>query len=758
MLVSLISAALSLSWIAQDATPIERDEFGVPHIYSSSLEEAFFYAGFACAEDRLWQMEMSRRLARGKLAEALGSACVPSDRQLAASRYTDGELKEQFEQLSQRAQTIFESYARGVNAYIQLARSSETLPRDYGTHGFEPTPWTVEDSAAIAIRLFQMFGRRDAGELRTLALLSYLKTQPIKDQLPDVLDDFLWQNEPTSPTTVQTEDDPLAKNPPKLFSFTRQDTERHLGSLPNVSLLELLPAVMAQADREIIAAAQELAVPYKTGSYAVAVAPKRSATRSPLLLSGPQMGFENPSIVHEMSISAPGYMAAGMDVPGVPGIAVGHSPSVAWGLTTGVADTDDIYYFESPQSGKYLFEGEEMQIEEVPMSIKVKDQPDQASVQKRTLWGPVVLDSRSAKTVFCRRSASWKKELLSVDAMLAAASAKKPEDLDALAESATVNFNLIAAFATGDISYRYVGFVPVRKPGWDPRLPLPASRATDWSGRLQATQMPRVDNPASGLIANWNNKPVAWWPNGDTPAWGRLFRVSALQRRLSAPTLNVSDLELAVFMVAREDPDWIELSKEVLPALRGAAFTGPISDAATYLLGWNGLTISGSQGASLYYALLDALRPAIVSPKAGGFMTPDLMRLAVQPSVLLKALERSTRVDYLGEKSAQEVVREAFEKAVETLSARRGSDPGLWGFRPGGIASKTEPPIPYSNRGTFLQIVEMRNRPVGRSVLPPGNAESGAHSADQIPLARAWTYKPMRIRPSQPGGSPTGGR
>lgn len=107
MLVSLISAALSLSWIAQDATPIERDTYGVPHIYSSSLEEAFFYAGFACAEDRLWQMEMSRRLARGSLAEVLGASRAAADQTAAASRYTDEELKVQFDQLSQRAQTIF---------------------------------------------------------------------------------------------------------------------------------------------------------------------------------------------------------------------------------------------------------------------------------------------------------------------------------------------------------------------------------------------------------------------------------------------------------------------------------------------------------------------------------------------------------------------------------------------------------------------------------------------------------------------------
>jgi hypothetical protein len=84
---------------------------------------------------------------------------------------------------------------------------------------------------------------------------------------------------------------------------------------------------------------------------------------------------------------------------------------------------------------------------------------------------------------------------------------------------------------------------------------------------------------------------------------------------------------------------------------------------------------------------------------------------------------------------------------VAGLEKKLGSDVGLWGYHAGGIAVPNEAPIPYGNRGSFIQIVELRTVPRGRSVLTPGVAESGPHSKDQVPLARAWGYKPMKIRP-----------
>ena len=103
--------------------------------------------------------------------------------------------------------------------------------------------------------------------------------------------------------------------------------------------------------------------------------------------------------------------------------------------------------------------------------------------------------------------------------------ARTPTDIAGALDKATVNFNCFYATSKGDVGYRYTGIVPMRSPSVDPRFPALASKENDWTGKWP---MPRVENPRSGLLANWNNKPVSWWPNSDTPVWGRIFRNTEL--------------------------------------------------------------------------------------------------------------------------------------------------------------------------------------------------------------------------------------
>ena len=125
----------------------------------------------------------------------------------------------------------------------------------------------------------------------------------------------------------------------------------------------------------------------------------------------------------------------------------------------------------------------------------------------------------------------------------------------------------------------------------------------------------------------------------------------------------------------------------------------------------------------------------------GNFVSPDNFRLIAQPSVMLKALEGKTKVNYLGTRKPGEVVRKALLDATEKLAK---SNAGERYVAPG-IAVPGETPIPYSNRGTYIQIVELPSLGIeGRNVVTPGVAESGPKSLNQVPLARAWLYKPMR--------------
>ncbi len=744
MLHVLFALALAQG-TAQTPSPIERDAYGVPQIYAGSFDEAFYYAGYAVAEDRLWQMENSRRLARGKMAEAFGSRFAASDREILKVGYTDTELQQQIDALSDDARRAITQYAKGVNAYIDKAKQDGKLPKGYADNGLSPEPWSPLDSAAICIRLFQQFGRFGAGEIRGLGMYLYMQTQPCKEKHLDVLDDFMWQNDPGAPTTIAAGEGGTER--PVLASFTRQDTEKQLASMPKVNLFELLPGFRLEMRESSTLAAEERGVPYKMGSYAIAVSKERSASGNALLLSAPQMGFTDPSIVHEMSIATPGFSAAGMDVPGVPGVVIGYTPRVAWGLTSGVADTDDLVVLNRPDADNYTYGAQKMPVQRVERELKVKGAASEKIVQERSHLGPVILDSKGTKTMFVRRSAAWMKELRSLDAVFGVYRARNATDMDDALAKATVNFNCLFAMPSGDIGYRYVGLVPIRATGLDPRFPTPGDPKFDWKGVVPYRQMPHVNNPKSGLLFNWNNKPVDWWPNLDTPVWGRIFRVWELAGALEKPKIGREDVEMAAWTIARRHADEKYLLAFVKSALKGVKLEGAEAQAAVQLMNWDGWALQDSVGATIYTSLIGSLRMELFAPHVGTMVQPDLFSQAIQPSLILNALEGKTKYSFLAGKKPSEVVAAALERTVDALVKARGENMLAWTFAAQTIAYSGEAPVPYRDRGTYIQVIEMGANPFGRNVLPPGVAETGQHSRDQVPLSRAWTFKPMKIRP-----------
>jgi penicillin amidase len=722
--------------LALQAPTIVRDDYGVPHINASSTGEAFYQAGYAVAQDRLWQMEQSRRLARGRMAEVLGAGFVNSDKEVLQTGYTDEELQQQVDKLTPPLKEAFREYARGVNAWIAEAQRTNALPAGYATYKFAPEPWSVVDSAAIGVRLLQQFGRGGAGEIRNMAMLAYLKGQAkVKDRVLDVADDLIWWNDPTSVPTVSRADDPV-KTPPAFYQPDRKTTERHVAMLPNANLFELLGGVRMAMREESTRIAELVAAPFKTGSYCVVVGPSRSATGAPILLSGPQMGFRSPSIVHEMSISAPGMQTVGMDIPGVPGIVVGHTRDLAWGLTSGVADTDDIFYYPADGPTGYRFGNDRKELVTILRTLKVAGAADQTVTQTRTVDGPVVLTSGSTKTLFAKRSSYWMRELESMNAWDGLWHAHTVDQADRAMQGATMNFNVFFATTGNEIGYRYAGLVPLRAPGVDPRFPTPGGPAYAWRGFVPADQMPHAKNPTAGFFANWNNKPVAWWPNFDTPVWGPIFRNTALLATLNKPKLNAQDLELAAWSIARTDETWSYFAPYV------ERWTAKNPAHAEPILGFDGYLLDGSRQAATYLRFIDALRQELFLGTTGNFVSPDNFRQAVQPSLILRALQGRTKVNYLAGRTADAVVAKAMERAC---AVARDDAQNVVRYIANGIPVKDQPPIPYSNRGTFIQVVEaLRDGMSGRSVMPPGVAESGPHSIDQIPLTRAWQYKPMR--------------
>src|SRR5688500_12881613 len=241
-------ALVAVLVVTPSTASIARDDFGIPHIRATDVRSAFKAAGTAAAEDRIRQMDLSRRSARGRLAEVLGSRGVASDKDALRFGYTDAEYRSLFDGLPKLTKDALSAYAEGVNDHIASA-------------GLEVAPWETTDSLAIGVNLVRRFGRGGAGEIRNLLLYTYLNDRLGADA-KKAFDDLIWQNDPASPTTAQGGGSESPFSPLEAGAW-----ERHVALLPKVNMFELLPAIRIEEQREMLDLAAELGLPHKWGSY-----------------------------------------------------------------------------------------------------------------------------------------------------------------------------------------------------------------------------------------------------------------------------------------------------------------------------------------------------------------------------------------------------------------------------------------------------------------------------------------------------------
>ena len=241
--------------------------------------------------------------------------------------------------------------------------------------------------------------------------------------------------------------------------------------------------------------------------------------------------------------------------------------------------------------------------------------------------------------------------------------------------------------------------------------------------------MPNVWNPKRGWVCNWNNKPASWWPNLDTPAWGEAFRNNVLVAHLlPGGKKQVADLEQAVVSMATTNATWNTFS--------------PFLAETDALKAFHGGMLAGSNDALLYSRFVSELRNELFLKMTGNFSGNDNFSLVAQPDVMARALRRETKFDYLAGRTPKEVVLAAMDRAVNAVGTKT-YDPGMIPV-PVGMGLD---PIPYSNRGTYIQIIQLGANLEGRNVVTPGVAAAGPHSYDQADLARKFSYKPMNIMP-----------
>ena len=568
-----------------------RDESGVPHISAASIDDAFFAQGYVVAQDRLWQMEIWRRTAEGRLAEIVGPQAVARDRLARLLKYRGAADAAELAAYHPEAKRLMTAFVAGVNTFI--AQHLNRLPVEFVLTGIMPDPWTIE-----TLLLRQITFGDAAGELQLARAVAELgAAEANRRRNPDPWDDL------AVPEGLD------------LGAIGREVIEaaRAAGRVPRPELLapyRQLASVDGSSRSYVV----------DPGSNNWVVSGALSATGKPVVVNDPHREVTLPSLRYIVHVTAPGWNVIGATEPPFLSVAAGHNDHLAWGLTIVGTDQQDVYVEEvnPANANEVRWKGAWEPLRIVRDEIKVKGGPPQIVELKFSRHGPIFHEDLARRRAFALRSALHEPGTAPYLAGLRLSAAKNcREFLDAAAHWNAPSENLICGDVDGNIGWRASALTPNRhgrtsKP-WNGRLPVPGTGTYEWDGFRR--DLPSELNPASGLIvtANHNVQPKGFRPplmfkNADT----RFERITRL-RQLLVPgrTYSLEDHQ-------RFQHDALSL-RAVADRGRFGGWTASDSDverARAMLAEWNGVYDRNSTAAALYETWRD-LVAADTAPPAG---------------------------------------------------------------------------------------------------------------------------------------------
>ncbi len=489
-----------------------RDARGVPHVYAESLEDLLFAQGYLVAEERLWQMEGLRRLARGELAEVLGRRALQLDKDHRTLGLADV-AERAAELLDSETRAHLEAYARGVNAYIEGHRNR--LPLEFALIRRSPAPWQPADTLVLGLLMYRLLSTSWPSDLRRAKVTEKLGL--------DLAGDLY--------VSRSLHDRPVAEPGPE----PRRRERRRIylagparGGAGCKHGLKELDALLAG---EFALAAEA------GGSNSWVAAGTRTASGKPLLANDPHLPHLLPSVWFEIHLKSPELNVAGASLPGVPFVIIGHNERIAWGMTNLWPDVQDLYRerFHPNDPNRYLTPTGWQTVGRRVETIKVRGEADVELEVLRTRHGPIVHDDGEEKLAL--RWLALDPEMLSFPFYEINRAQDWNEFRTALALFGGPTQNVVYADVDGNIGYLGAGKVPVRRKG---RGEVPVAGETtefDWTGTIPFPEMPQAFNPPMGLLATANNRIVPDdYPHYLTDRWDAPYRAARIYELLENQT------------------------------------------------------------------------------------------------------------------------------------------------------------------------------------------------------------------------------
>ena len=456
--VLIVVAAFAVYWIAWRPLPqtsgtikagvaqkvkVSFDGLGEPHIAAANEDDLLFVQGYLTAQERMWQMDTLRRLAGGDLAEIFGAVALKSDEE--ARRLRLRRLAEEaYVTLPGPDRTELAAYTRGVNAYIDSHR--RRLPLEFMLLGYDPRPWSVVDCLLIGLHMFR----------------NLTTTYP---------DEVLKQNM-------------LAGGNPAKVNFlfpVRTGRETPPGTL------------------------QPLGGEFHPGSNAWAIGGSHTRSGKPLVSNDMHLEFSVPGIWYLVHLQSPRLNVAGVSLPGMPGVIVGHNDRIAWGVTNLHYDVQDLYVEKfDDRTGRYEFRGKVLQARPERELIRVQNARPVEMVNWVTVHGPIWAEGKSRMAL---RWAAAEPEINQFPTLEVNRARNWQEFTKAIARFPGPAQNFVYGDVDGNIGYHAAGKLPIRK-GYAGDVPVDgASGNFEWQGFIPFDQLPASFNPPDGLIVTANQNP-----------------------------------------------------------------------------------------------------------------------------------------------------------------------------------------------------------------------------------------------------------
>lgn len=591
----------------ENKVEVLRDARGVPHVKASSLDDLMFAEGYVTAQDRLWQMDLSRRLARGELSEIFGKRTLAVDtenRKLGFPETAERGIQE----LDAESRQVLAAYTRGVNAFIST--HLDRLPIEFLILHYRPRPWRDADSIGVALNMAKSLNTSWPTDLMRERLKSKLAPELYTDLFPDQAALDRPVAEPVSgPVKVAHPDATgvLAV----ANSHAAAEASADLVDSPSTAVSELDPTLAAllttRDDSEFV-----------LGSNNWVVSGAHTESGKPLLSNDPHLGHSVPSIWYQVELEAPGLHAAGVTFPGGPVIVIGHNERIAWGMTNTGPDVQDLYLetFNPQNPNQYLVNGHWVEAEAREEVIKVRGGGDVHLTVRRTRHGPVI--GEDGKYQLALRWTALEDHALTF-AFLRMARARHWQDFtEAIRHFTGPEQNMVYGDVDGNIGYYAPAWVPVRKQG-DGSVPVRGDTDdNEWLGYIPFEDLPHAYNPPGGIIATANSRVVPdGYPYFITHAWAPPWRTARIFQLLEAGHRFKVDDMLRIDMDVRslEDED---LARELIAA--GAAHPPESSDAQyalQVLRSWDGEARADSAAPLIVESTRLALLERLIGPKLG---------------------------------------------------------------------------------------------------------------------------------------------